>query len=102
MAGLGDACRYPHRAVPRFSGRKGLRLLGTGLLLNGWSLQPCLGSGSVSPCLAGVGITPGPLASPGESAVVQCFNGSGSWGEPRCLPLYIAIEINIYVHEISS
>lgn len=36
----------------------GLRLLGTELLLNGSasSLQP----GSVSPCLTGVGITPGP------------------------------------------
>lgn len=67
--------------IPHFSGRKGLYLLGTGLLnSSAWSLQPGLGPGSIIPCLAGVGITLGPLALPGESAVVQCFNGSGSWG----------------------
>lgn len=48
-----------------------------------------------------------PMASPREPGFSQCFSGSISrwkaWqaaGLP--LPLYIAIEMNIYVHEIST
>lgn len=40
--------------------------------------------------------------APRVPGCVQGLDGSVSWREPRCLPLYIAIEMNIYVREIST